>query len=219
MNAALLNAVLSKSQQAVFANTPGCLASIYQPEVTLSVWQRQLRVDLLKECQKLLDKNEFNGFGLSCPVKDLAPLRRTLAELGDSPALARDILYLVDMFSCLFDIDTVGIRLTVLDRAMCPKFHVDRVACRLITSYVGVGTEWLPHHIADRSKLGAASKGIDDANSGLYPSPNAIQRINTGEVALLKGESWEGNEGAGLIHRSPALFQGQQRLLLTLDLL
>jgi hypothetical protein len=36
-------------------------------------------------------------------------------------------------------------------------------------------------------------------------------------VALLKGESWENNEGAGLVHRSPAVKSGQQRLLLTLD--
>ena len=45
-----------------------------------------------------------------------------------------------------------------------------------------------------------------------------IQQINAGEVALLKGEKWQGNEGAGLIHRSPALAPGERRLILTLDL-
>ena len=44
-----------------------------------------------------------------------------------------------------------------------------------------------------------------------------IEQINTGEVALLKGEKWQGNEGAGLIHRSPALAPGERRLILTLD--
>jgi len=44
-----------------------------------------------------------------------------------------------------------------------------------------------------------------------------IERINTGEVALLKGEKWQGNEGNGLIHRSPAVVAGERRLILTLD--
>jgi hypothetical protein len=34
---------------------------------------------------------------------------------------------------------------------------------------------------------------------------------------LLKGERWQGNEGRGLVHRSPPLVAGERRLLLTLD--
>jgi hypothetical protein len=34
---------------------------------------------------------------------------------------------------------------------------------------------------------------------------------------LLKGSKWHGNEGHGLIHRSPALKEGERRLILTLD--
>jgi hypothetical protein len=33
----------------------------------------------------------------------------------------------------------------------------------------------------------------------------------------LKGERWEGNENAGLVHRSPVLLSGERRLILTLD--
>ncbi|RXT83002.1 hypothetical protein B1F69_27335, partial [Pseudomonas syringae] len=44
-----------------------------------------------------------------------------------------------------------------------------------------------------------------------------IQQINSGEVALLKGERWHGNEGFGLIHRSPQLLRNERRLILTLD--
>lgn len=41
--------------------------------------------------------------------------------------------------------------------------------------------------------------------------------MQPGHVALVKGERWLGNEGRGLIHRSPSLAPGQRRLLLTLD--
>jgi len=58
---------------------------------------------------------------------------------------------------------------------------------------------------------------LSDADSGLYTSADAIQTLAIGDVALLKGEHWEGNEGAGLVHRSPMVEAGQQRVLLTLD--
>ncbi len=42
-----------------------------------------------------------------------------------------------------------------------------------------------------------------------------VQYLQAGDVAVLKGEKWQGNEGAGLVHRSPSGQQG--RLLLSLD--
>ena len=119
---------------------------------------------------------------------------------------------------CLFDLGKVGLRLTVLDKAMCPRFHVDKVLCRLVTTYQGSATEWLPHNVVDREKLGHGSEGKPDEQSGLFPKLGDIQQLTVGDVALLKGEGWEGKEGAGLVHRSPSLSAGEGRLLLTLDI-
>ncbi|MNJ05207.1 hypothetical protein D3C73_1663800 [compost metagenome] len=47
------------------------------------------------------------------------------------------------------------------------------------------------------------------------PAVDNIQRLQAGDVAVLKGEKWQGNEGAGLVHRSPS--GHQRRLLLSLD--
>ena len=92
---------------------------------------------------------------------------------------------------------------------MCPRFHVDHVPVRLITSYAGVGSDWLEEGAMPRSKLG---------QPGAEPQDEAlIRRLDTGHVALAKGEKWHGNEGRGLIHRSPQPPAGQRRLLLTLD--
>lgn len=121
------------------------------------------------------------------------------------------------MFCYLFDLKQTGLRLTTLCHAMCPRFHVDRIPCRLVTTFQGVSTQWLPNHTVDRTKLGAGSQGLPDDQSGIYLSENDICQLKTGDVALLKGERWEGNENAGLVHRSPAVTEGGQRLLLTLD--
>jgi len=61
----------------------------------------------------------------------------------------------------------------------------------------------------DRRSLGGASAEPTDVGQ--------IQRLQAGWVALAKGEKWQGNEGAGLIHRSPTPSSGERRLLLTLD--
>jgi len=100
---------------------------------------------------------------------------------------------------------------------MCPKFHVDRIPCRLATTYQGVATDWLPHEQVDRSKLGHGSDGKADDESGLFNSVADIQHLQCGDVALLKGDLWEGNEGAGLVHRSPDITDNACRLLLTID--
>mgnify|MGYP003313055407 CR=1 FL=1 len=44
-----------------------------------------------------------------------------------------------------------------------------------------------------------------------------IMQLNVGDVALLKGEGWKGNEENGLIHRSPHLNTNYKRLYMTVD--
>ena len=121
------------------------------------------------------------------------------------------------MFCCLFDLKRVGLRLTTLHHAMCPRFHVDNIPYRLVTTYGGTGTQWLPHHVVDRRKLGTGNQGLSDDLSGLYKNGTTVEQLVCADVALLKDEGWQGNENAGLVHRSPALKPAEKRLLLTLD--
>jgi hypothetical protein len=62
--------------------------------------------------------------------------------------------------------------------------------------------------------------GLPDTDSGLITDITAIRQMPAYAVGLMKGESWEGNEGRGLVHRSPQPTALQpRRLLLTLDML
>lgn len=204
-------------RQTPFGPTPNVLADIYHQDVNMATWQRSITSTLTKECETLLEETNFTTNRLTLSISKLDRLGEALTELSDFPNLLEDLQLLIDMFSCLLDLESVGLRLTSMKDAMCPKFHVDRVPCRLITTYSGKGTEWLPHHKIDRRKLGPGSAGLSDIESGLYSSPNDIQTLESGDVAILKGELWEGNEGAGLVHRSPSSNSGTKRLLLTLD--
>jgi hypothetical protein len=187
---------------------PSALADIYQPDVTIAVWQRHLSANITHYAEHLMTVSpNWQTRVVQKPQNVAQQLERELPLSENRQVFIDDVVQVVDMFSCLFDLDNVGIRMAVLNKAMCPKFHVDRVPCRLICTYAGAGTEWhSPEHV-ERLE-----------NSRVNPIPGATaNHLNPGDVALLKGESWDGNEGRGLVHRSPAASVNSPRLVLTLD--
>ncbi len=205
-----------KVRRSAIGSAPGIFPDIYEKETNIVVWQRQLAQTLKNDVADFLQSNP--SFQTSMTVTPQSAVSSLAIPFYDAQLeLRENIAELVDMFCYLFELKRVGLRLTALDRAMCPKFHVDRVPCRLVTTFQGVATEWLPHQTVNRSKLGHGSNGMADHQSGLYQRQADIQQLHCGDVGLLKGESWEGNENAGLVHRSPALPAGERRLLLTLD--
>lgn len=212
-----LAAMPIKFRRAAHSEAASVLTDIYEEDANITIWQRELSKKLQASVKDFLaSKQKFQTSMTVTPENALASIRQALGPDG-SCVLSENIAELVDMFCYLFGLKRAGLRLTVLDKAMCPKFHVDKVPCRLITTYEGTATEWLHHQDVNREKLGAGSKGQPDHLSGLYKHQDDIEQLNCGDVALLKGERWEGNENAGLVHRSPAILAGERRLVLTLD--
>lgn len=200
-------------------NTTSALSEIYQEEVNIAIWQRKLSSKIMLASNNILQTYPFLEISEVINPKDVIEmLDSKIGTSKDNIYLSSDISDLVNIFCDLFKLDCVGFRLKILDHAMCPRFHVDRVPCRLITTYHGIATEWLPHCKVDRSKLGVASHGKIDEETGIFKTHKDIEQLDVGHVGLLKGESWEKNEGAGLVHRSPKVEDNEQRrLMLTLD--
>ncbi len=207
-----------KSRKAAISNHPSIFTDIFEDDTNIAIWQRDLSVDIESCVDKFLEShNNFQASLIASPEKIFNKLIDTESELINAKALCKDIAELVEMFCLLLDFEQVGLRLAVLDRAMCPRFHVDMVPSRLVCTYHGVASEWLPHDKIDRSKLGRGNNGLVDEESGIFQSTQDINQLKVGDVAILKGELWQGNAGAGLVHRSPQVPAGKNRLLLTLD--
>jgi hypothetical protein len=191
------------------------LGEVLRDEVNLAIWQRQLPAPIGDFAQALLAQGMPLAESRVLELADIdSPPNLTglVAQYSDLPgqqAFLADVAWLVSAFACLLDAKRIGLRLRILDKAMCPRFHVDHVPVRLITSYAGVGSQWLREGVMARRRLGdpAAEPG-DEA---------LIERAEAGHVLLAKGEKWIGNEGGGLIHRSPQPPPDGRRLLLTLD--
>lgn len=209
---------ISQSKQA------SVLSNIFQEKHNLAIWQRTLPPTLLTSINAFLLSNSKFSCTLAVTPDNAhntvkGAIKSARNSVGCADALSEDIAELVDIFCCLFDLKQAGLRLTALSHAMCPRFHVDKIHCRLITTYQGIATEWLPHDRVNRAALGGYRNEKSDEQSDIYHQIEDIHQLQRGDVALLKGERWEGNENAGLVHRSPKLMPNETRLLLTLDFL
>lgn len=202
----------------VISEQPTVLTDIYKSNVNIAIWRNQFSEELEQSVEAILESAKHLKAVMTVGPENVAEqLAEHSSDLAAHKVFCEYVQLLVDMFCTLFELKRVGLRLNRLDRAMCPKFHVDRVPCRLVTTFVGAATEWLPHDKVDRSKLGIGSQGLPDETSGVMQSIDDIQRLQAGDVALLKGEAWYENEYGGIVHRSPAIDNNDARIMLTLD--
>ena len=196
------------------------LSEIHKKNVNISIWERKLNNKIIEAGKYMLDKNSKIQFSeVIKPKNTLDILKREFGHSEEYIFLFKDISKLVKIFCELFEENRAWLRLDAISKPMCPRFHTDYVRCRLVTTYVGPGTQWLPHHLVNRSKLGHGNQGQPDDKSGLFQKNVKIEQLEVGHVAMLKGESWDGNDGSGLVHRSPHAEKEYKRLYMTIDFL
>ena len=178
---------------------------ILRPEMNLAIWDRRMPASLNRYLSRLASQAPF-----SVVVEDR--IDRALQVLADRipagvvPDFMIDIRLLASAFATIaYTGGIVRVRLEAVTDQTCPRWHADAVGFRLLCTYRGSGTEWLP-----MAGGAAVARRLDSA---ALPCPPL--RLATGAVAILKGEKHPDGEGSGCIHRSPAA--GQARLLLCLD--
>lgn len=186
----------------VFGATPAALLEILRPDVHLVVWHRALPRGIGPGCAKLAAAAPFRAAAEGTPeqvvdaIADALPCAVPLDLLLDLQDLAA-------CFAAITGRDVVQLRLSGVAGDSCKHFHADAIGLRLLCTYRGAGTEWLPLAGPAAAREAAAA-------------PRRANRLPTGSVALLKGEAMAA--GAGCVHRSPPRGpRDPARLLLTLD--
>ncbi|WP_294240333.1 DUF1826 domain-containing protein [uncultured Sphingomonas sp.] len=167
------------------------LAAIDDPAITLAIWQRPSPLD----APDLTDWQTIRFAGPAQAVEAQLAMRLGGAGPDWHDVLARDVGRLAALFATLSGEDRVEVRLERITGNGCWKFHADYVALRLICTYSGQATQWLP--------LGA------DADT-------PPRTLAAGDVGLFKGRALAGDRA--IIHRSPPIADsGEGRLLLVID--
>mmetsp|Transcript_31118 Transcript_31118/g.88244 ORF Transcript_31118/g.88244 Transcript_31118/m.88244 type:complete len:112 (+) Transcript_31118:778-1113(+) len=108
------------------------------------------------------------------------------------------------------------IKLEYVTTALCPRLHTDKVPARLLVTYAGAGTLYASNASVDRARLLVPPEAR--GNDGAIRPEGSLLQAAPGDILLLKGDRWRGNEGCGAIHRSPhQVSKDSPRLILTID--
>lgn len=181
---------------------PDVLGAIRDEDCNLAIWQRPAVADFVP-----LTAGAPQDLRFETTLPDLpAALQSGLAENGFSGAALHDTLIadaalLARLFCAALELARFELRLEVVRSDSCRKFHADYVRARLITTYVGAGTDWLENDEAARVAAGA--------------EPRGIHRMNAFDVGLFKGKLATDHPA---IHRSPPIAgTGAARLLMVLN--
>ena len=99
---------------------------------------------------------------------------------------------------------TVGFCLAT--QRACQRYHIDNVPLRLLVTYYGKGTEWVPDSAVDRL---AYDSGMP--NDKILTSNKARKFLNAWDIAIFRGGP------DGLLHRTPDAALNTPSILLRLD--
>ena len=115
-----------------------------------------------------------------------------------------DMANLCEMF-CITEKSSY-ISFSISSHRGCRRYHIDNVPLRLLVTYAGQGTEWLPDEFANKR---AYANG--EPNEKIIKDISKKQFIGEWDIALFKG----GPEG--LLHRTPDSALNNNSILMRLD--
>lgn len=185
------------------ANRREALGVIHHSGVAAVIWRRSLDPAL----RRWLERLDPARLPRTRVIAHRDEVREVLTEACDGSGtpdgperrlFIDDAVELSNAFASEMRTQHLRLRLDVVTTNACRKFHVDRVAARLICTYLGPGTQY-----------GVSTDGED---------PKRIFTVATGAPILLRGALCRGAPRSGLLHRSPPIeAAGETRLVLVLD--
>jgi hypothetical protein len=171
------------------------LRDIHKAETHLAVWRRALAPCL--EWSGAASK--FSGRRLWVLHADSLPALRAAASVDAGACVGADIALLAAEFFSAMECARIIVKLERIDDDACRKFHADYKTVRLITTYQGPGTQWIP---GEETPVVTAK----------------IAELNAGDVAMFKGRNYGAGAPPRILHRSPPITGANvTRLTLVID--
>ena len=207
-----------KKEHFQYATMLSSLDNIRQAHINIVIHERAASI-LLKQSVQSLINSSFKGFESRVLINTevSSQLERIFVEQSAMPiheiaALTEDMEQLIYQFATICDAEYVRVHLKTVVNDACRKFHIDGYNLRLLCSYAGPGTEWTYNDNVNRKYLG------EGENEQIIKDWSYINRLNSYDVAILKGEVPNKRTGKGVVHRSPAIeLAGARRLVLRID--
>lgn len=194
----------------------GVLSAVHEPEVNVAIWERSVPVAVVAQLREWA-KTSKTEFDEQLDTKSFA-LGRAIAGLTDEKTrswLVADVAETLGAFASVAGTTRMRVSFGAVNTDKCRKFHVDFVGLRLVLTYAGPGTEWLPNSAVDRAALAHPLDCPCDANKKIVRSEGEIRRAKAGDVVILKGGKFHGDPTRAAVHRSPPVeASGETRVVL-----
>ncbi|MCI5048475.1 MAG: DUF1826 domain-containing protein [Aquisalinus sp.] len=176
------------------------LDKVLRPATGLAIWRRQLSPAVAAAARGLCDKLVCETYSLPAAQADTFNKKTSLQLLPDD--IIEDLHTLMRLYRGITKADRVSLRLETVTDDGCRRFHIDNVPYRMVTTYCGMGTQWvLP--------------GDEQAASVQQENyAGELGTLHEGDVALFRGKK---SVGHGVLHRSPQLPAGARRLVCVID--
>lgn len=167
----------------------------HEPGCKLALWERSLDADFVRQ----LDQLPIGALPAARLTVSLETVRETLqialraSSLGDpalQAAFVEDLCHLFTLFANATRLQEAELRIEPVRGDACRRFHVDVAHARLVTTYIGPGTVWVPPEHGEE-----AVSRQEDYCGPIYQMPRFA-------VGLFGGSD---SDSGGLVHRSPRL--------------
>ena len=196
---------------AAIGDTLKILDDIHVTTKNIAVYQRDIK-PLLHKLEQIKEQNfECRATGTVAEIT-LALNDYFAREQKEYYPLMEDIVMLLEQFEQLTKANGFRILLANVSTNMCRLFHTDINDLRLLCTYYGQGTLWLPDEAVNpKAFLRRGNK------ENIVLDKNLVQQADAGDVLILKGGLYPGKPNP-ILHRSPSIEkQGENRLLLRID--
>lgn len=131
-------------------------------------------------------------------------LPKTLRDIPFYQLWISDMAQVCEVFCKTLNTHEVGFCLAT--NRGCRRYHIDNVPMRLLVTYAGKGTEWIPHEAVDYKNLVKGSE-----NKKILKDASKRKFMNIWDVAIFNGGP------RGLLHRTPDIALNEPSVLMRLD--
>ncbi len=197
-------------ENAVLGKDVKILQDIHLKSKNIAIYQRNIE-SLSKELKQITEQDiECRASGTTEEI--LSTLEDYFnSHLSKCSFLFDDVAILLGLFEKVTQASSFRLLLATVSTNMCRKFHTDINDLRMLCTYIGPGTLWLPDKAVNHKALQAREN-----NQKIVKDEQHIQQVDTGDVVILKGALYP--EANPILHRSPAIeAHGERRLLLRID--
>ncbi len=194
----------------IMGNTINVLHEIHRTEKNIAIYQRDTFL-----IQKELSLTKLNNikFKASGKSEEILELLKSYfkANLLSCNNLFEDISNLFKEFENITQATSFSLLLNTVNSNLCKRFHTDINDLRLLCTYKGQGTLWLPNKAVNRQAFLS-----QEGNEQIIKDKKQIQQVDTGDVIIMKGALYPNASAA--VHQSPSIEEnGESRLVLRLD--